>query len=86
MKPIKYFPESCVYTREGMGEAWTGAHVVRAIKHRNPDNLSRRGCSIGRRQHVVHRYGEGGYGLTVSKNSGTMYAFYRDLGGLYLAL
>ena len=71
MKPIIYFPESCVYTREGIGEAWTGAHVDGAIEHRNRDNLNRRGCPDGRRQHEVQRYGERGDGLTVSKNSGT---------------
>lgn len=71
MKPIIYFPESCVYTREGMGEAWTGVHVVRAIEHRNRCNLYRRGCPNGRRQHVVQRYGERGHGFTVSENSGT---------------
>lgn len=60
-----------MYTREGMGEAWTGAHVDRAIEHRNRRNLNRRGCPNGRRQHVVQRYGERGHGFTVSKNSGT---------------
>ena len=71
-------PESCVASREGRGEALTGARAGRAIEPRNPTSGCPR-CPDGGRQHPWSRYREwpgdparseihGMYGTSVREN------------------
>ena len=71
-------PESCVATREGVGEALTGARAGRAIEPRNEVSPGRPRCWNGGRQHRLWRYRESQLGPARSENHGMYGVFMRE--------
>lgn len=60
--------EPCAGRREAVGEALVAVCAVGAIERRNGYIPERRGFHIGRRQHLLRRYGQPQRGSAASEN------------------
>ena len=71
-------PESCAASREGRGEALTGARAGRAIEPRNVGDRGADACRQSGRQHPWRRYREPSGGPARSEIHGMCGTFVRE--------